>query len=368
MKKLTVELGKNSYPIFIYKTDLKKLSHQLIKLGLSSNVIIITMKSISNLYKEDLEDNLKRKNFNTFFEIVPDSEKSKSFQQLNKCTNNISNHVKGNPFFLVAFGGGVVGDLCGFIASIYKRGVDYIQLPTTLLSQIDSSIGGKVAIDLDTGKNLVGAFYQPKMVYININFLETLSEREISSGIAEAIKYGIIEDRDLFNLLENIGKKKNNKIYDRVKGDMEKIVYNCTKIKSKIVSLDEKDIKGIRTKLNFGHTIGHAIEAASDYSKLYNHGEAISVGMICATEISKRMGILKKDILNKLELVLKNYKLPLYIHDLNIEKLMQFFWYDKKFTKGIPRMILPIELGKVKIVENIPVNIVKETIRKRIKS
>lgn len=367
MKKLKLNLGKQSYFIFIHHDNFKELVYKLENLNLPNRAVIVTMGSLAKLYQEDLVDRLDKNNFKAFVEIVPDSENSKSFLQLTKSIKNISGYVKSNPFFLIAFGGGVVGDLCGFIASIYKRGVDYIQVPTTLLSQVDSSIGGKVGIDLSFGKNLVGAFYHPRLVYTNIKLLESLPERELRSGIAEVIKYGVIQDKHLFKLIENLSRSEDGTIYNDIKQVLEEMVYKCAKIKSKIVSCDEKDTKGIRAKLNFGHTIGHAVEAASEYSKFYTHGEAISIGMMCATEISKDLGILKEDILDRLESILKTYDLPVYIRNLEISKLMESFWYDKKFIRGSPRMVLPIKLGKVKVVDDIPIDVVEKVVNNRIK-
>lgn len=368
MKKITVTLGKSSYPIFIQEDGFRKLVQQLKELNLPKKAVIITMESLNKLYRKDLVNQFNEKDFNTFIEIVPDSEESKSLSQLSICIKNISNHVKSKPFFLVAFGGGVVGDLCGFIASVYKRGIDYIQVPTTLLSQVDSSIGGKVGIDLDTGKNLVGAFYQPRLVYSNVKLLETLPEKEIYNGIGEIIKYGVIKDKHLFKLLENLNNLGSNiNIYDSLRGNIKEIVYRCAKIKSEIISQDEKDTKGIRAKLNFGHTIGHAVEAASGYSKSYLHGEAIGIGMLCATEISKKLGRLKENILGRLESLLKKYNLPVYIHNLKFDKILEFFWYDKKFIKGTPRMVLPIKLGKVEVIDDIPMDVIEDVVGNRIK-
>ncbi len=370
MRRLKLKLNKLSYPIFI-SDKLKGLSSKLKELNFPGRVVVVTMKSIAVLYKEDLITELKLKGFDAFFEIIPDGEKSKSFSQLKDSINNISRQVSSNPFFLIAFGGGVVGDLSGTIASIYKRGINYIQLPTTLLSQVDSSIGGKVAIDLETGKNLVGAFYHPKMVYSNIGFLESLPDREFQNGMAEVIKYGIIKDKKIFILMEDLCSSfpEAVNIYNMLKDNIEELIYRCSKIKSDIVSVDEKDTKKIRAKLNFGHTIGHAIEAASEYDRAYSHGQAISIGMLCAVDISLELNMLRDNtILNRLENILNFFKLPTCVDsNIDVDKIMKFFWYDKKFVEGTPRMVLPIMLGKVDVVDNVPVGVVKRVLDKRIK-
>jgi len=364
MKQIKLKLDKRSYPISI-NSDFGNLAYQLKKLNLPNKAIIVTMESLDKLYRVDLIDILDKGGFNVFIEVIPDSESSKSLSQLNISINNITRHIGSEPFFLIAFGGGVVGDLSGFIASIYKRGVRYVQIPTTLLAQVDSSIGGKVGIDLETGKNLVGAFYQPELVYSNISILKTLPDRELQSGMAEVIKYGVIKDRGLFELTESLAAREEDTLFNKIKPGIEEIVHKCSLIKSSVVSRDEKDSHGIRAILNFGHTVGHAIEAASNYSESYTHGEAISIGMLCAVEVSNKLKITKEDILTRLESLLGFYNLPVVMTGINTDRVISAFWYDKKFIKGTPRMVLPVKIGNVKIIDDISMDVVKEVIKGR---
>lgn len=369
MEKIKVNLGKRSYSIFVVRDKIGKLTTELQKMLLPDNVLVVTMNKLFKLYGKKIKTELENKGLKLNFELIPDGEKSKSFSQLKESVINISQMVEAAPFFIISFGGGVVGDLSGFIASTYKRGVKYIQVPTTLLAQVDSSIGGKVGVDLETGKNLVGSFYQPELVYSDISFLKTLPEREVRNGLAEVIKYGVIKDEEIFRLLEDSQyDSKKGALYEALQENLQEIIYRCAKIKSDIVSKDEKDNKGIRAILNFGHTIGHAIEAAFSYSDIYKHGEAVSIGMVCTAEISQKLGELSQEnLLLRLESLLQSFNLPIYIENIEVDEIIEYFWYDKKFVKGTPRMILPKKIGKVKVVDDIPEDLVKKVIRNRIK-
>jgi len=296
-------------------------------------------------------------------EKIPDKETSKSNKEATRLIQKISQLDRHRGTFIVAFGGGVVGDLAGFVASIYKRGIPYVQIPTTLLGQVDSAIGGKVAIDTDLAKNLIGAFYQPRAVISDISFLKSLPAREIRSGFAEIIKYGIIADKNLFFFIE----KNIKKLLKRDKTSLEYVIYKCSKIKADVVRRDEKDTKGIRAILNYGHTVGHAIEAASGYSKLYTHGEAIAVGMIIAAEISNELGLLKEKELERIESLIKIIGLPTKIKSLKLKKIMDAQSYDKKIIHGVNRFILPTRIGKVKICENISKKMIADIIARRLK-
>ena len=261
---------------------------------------------------------------------------------------------------MVALGGGVTGDVAGYVASIYKRGIPYIQIPTTLLAQVDSAIGGKTAIDLPSAKNLVGSFYQPRIVISDIRFLNTLGKRVAISGLGEIIKYGIIEDRRLFVYLEkNIRRIRR---FDR--DSLEHIICRSSAIKARIVEKDEYDKKGTRARLNFGHTIGHAIESACGYSKQYYHGEAVGIGMITASMIAARKGMLKEDALRRIIGLVKKAGLPTAIsRKISMAKIMKAQRYDKKIIHGVNRFVLPLDIGRVKICENIPERLIRAVIK-----
>jgi len=232
-----------------------------------------------------LQASLKVGGISSKIRLIPDTEKANHCQLTEGLINDLARFDKNRRIFIVAFGGGVVGDLAGFVAAIYKRGIPYIQVPTTLLAQIDSSIGGKTGLDLSAGKNLVGAFYQPRAVVTDLSVLSTLNKHQLRQGLSEAIKYGIVGDSRLFSYIEK-------NISSLLTGDTRALAFVvtvCCRIKADIVSRDEREEKSLRTILNFGHTIGHAIETAAGYVK-YRHGEAVALGMLAATCISRQMG------------------------------------------------------------------------------
>lgn len=360
MKKITVNLGKRSYQIIIGYNIIGRLTDFIERLNLGKDAVVITNTRIKKLAGCKILDRLKKSGFNVEFEQVPDSEKSKSQAIAFSVIERISHFAKLKTPFIIALGGGVVGDLAGFIASVYKRGIPYIQIPTTLLAQVDSSIGGKVGIDLSCGKNLVGSFYQPRLVLSDIALLNTLPKNELTSGLAEVIKYGLIKDKVLFEYIE--------KNYQRISGldrpSLEYIINKCALIKANIVTQDEKETKGVRTILNFGHTIGHAIEAAGNF-KAYNHGQAVGLGMLAAAEISLDLGLLSsKEIISRIKDLLYNVGLPLKIEGLSRERIINAVAFDKKFIRGKNRFVLLRSIGEVVVKENIPQEVISKAVKK----
>lgn len=360
MNTIKLNLGKRSYQIIVGSGNLSLLGKYITKLRLGTHAYIITNATIKNKYGRLAENSLKKSGFKVKFKIVPDSEKSKSIEITTAVIKDLARFDIKKRVFIVALGGGVIGDLSGFIASIYKRGIPYIQVPTTLLAQVDSSIGGKTAIDLSEGKNLVGAFYQPGLVLSDIALLKTLNRRQLSNGLAEAIKYGVIKDQGLFVYLE----KNYKNIIKREEGALEYIVTACAKIKAGIVSLDEREEKGLRTALNFGHTIGHAIEAASGFNK-YNHGEAVALGMLIASEISVKLNLIQDSLLKRIESLIANAGLPVRIKSISVEGILSKYYHDKKFIGSKNRFVLLSGLGRTKIVKAIPLRIIRWAIEKR---
>jgi 3-dehydroquinate synthase len=261
---------------------------------------------------------------------------------------------------MIALGGGVVGDLTGFIASIYKRGIPYIQIPTTLLAQVDSSIGGKTAIDLKEGKNLVGTFYQPRLVVTDITVLQSLPKTQIKSGLAEIIKYALIADEELFSFLE----RHLADIFAFKTAFLEHIISRCCAIKARIVSRDEREEKGIRTILNFGHTIAHAIENASGYTR-YNHGQAVALGMLVAGEMSKILHLLHPETFSRLERLIRNAGLPTEIKYLTHSEILQAHYYDKKFIGKKNRFVLAKDIGRTEVISGIPLSVISSAIKRR---
>lgn len=360
MHILKLNLKKSPYNIIIGSDILNHLGKYVCKLNIGCDAYVITNAFIKNKYGGLLNKILKESGFTVRFKVVPDTEKSKSIEVATLVIKDIMHYDKKRRIFIVAFGGGVIGDLAGFIASIYKRGVPYVQVPTTLLAQVDSSIGGKTAIDLSQGKNLVGAFYQPRIVFSDVNILRTLDKRQVQSGLAEVIKYGIIKDAGLFNYLE----KSYQEILDLKLAALTFIVMRASQIKAKIVRQDEREEKGIRTILNFGHTIGHAIEAAARY-KGYNHGEAVALGMLVASDISKKLNLINNATAQRIENLITAVGLPVKIEKASLGEIIKMHYHDKKFTGSQNKFVLVKSIGKTKVVRNIPLKIIRQALKMR---
>ncbi len=360
MRKVKVNLGDRSYNIVIGNKIFPKLAQLLSNLNIGKDAVIITNPLVKAKYGHLIKNTLIKSGFNIKFQTLPDSETSKSIKEAMRLVNRIAAYGK---VFIIALGGGVVGDLAGFVASILRRGTPYIQIPTTLLAQIDSGIGGKTAIDLDVAKNQIGAFYQPRLVFSDISVLLTLKKRQIISGLSEAIKYGIIKDRNLFAYLERNYKK----IISLKPRHLEHLVYHCSLIKAKIVSLDEKEKKGMRTILNFGHTLGHAIEAAAGY-RLYNHGEAVGLGMLAATKISGYLGLLDKKSQSRIKDLIYGVGLPTKINRIPLSAISKAYLYDKKFIAGTNRFVVARRIGRVTIKSNVPKRLIKKVLQELFQS
>ncbi|MDP8234485.1 MAG: 3-dehydroquinate synthase [Candidatus Saelkia tenebricola] len=358
MAKINVNLGLCSYDIIIGENVISSLSNRLEKLHLSKyQPVVVTNEVIYKLYGNFLKKQFKSHSQLSFIK-VPDSEKAKSWQVLFNVLKTIVSFDKGKNIFLVALGGGVVGDLTGFVAAIYKRGIPYIQLPTTLLAQVDSGIGGKVAVDLSWGKNLIGAFYQPKIVISEIGFLNTLPTREIRNGFSEIIKCGII-DGELFSLLE----ANRSSILDVSSPKMLKIIKKCAQLKAAIVEKDEFDSKDIRIALNLGHTIGHAMESAFKYAMI-THGEGIALGLIAESIISNKIGILSRKNLDRIISLIVDLKcLPIVRKTIKIADIVSYLPYDKKNKFGQSRLVVPSKIGGVKIVTGLDEKIIESSIK-----
>jgi len=362
MRTVKVKLGRRSYDIIIGRNIISLLPRYIKRLNIGNNAYIITNPYVRNKYSLNLIKALNKAGISFKIKTIPDTEKSKSIATLSKVINDLARFDLKKSTFIIALGGGVVGDLSGLIASIYKRGIPYIQIPTTLLAQVDSAIGGKTAVDLREGKNLVGAFYQPSLVFSDVGLLKSLDARQLRTGLAEIIKYGIIKGAQLFAYLE----KEYKNIIGLKNSRLEYIVYSSSKIKADIVGRDEREAKGIRTDLNFGHTAGHAIEAASGFNK-YTHGEAVALGMLIASEISRKLGLINSSLNARIEGLIKKTGLPVTIGRVSLREIMKAIYRDKKFRGEKTRLVLIAGLGKVRIVEGVPLKIVKESINSRIK-
>lgn len=359
MKSVHVRLKDKSYDICMGDSILSKFGSRLKSLKLGQDALIITSPNITKLHGKVLVSGLKKHGFIPKVFEVPDGEKSKSVKCAFDLMERIAKYDVLKQPFIIAFGGGVIGDLAGYVAAAYKRGIPYVQVPTTFLAQIDSAIGGKVAIDLPVGKNLVGAFHQPKVVCSDVSVLTTLSKRQIRNGLAEAVKYGVIYDKKLFEMLEDN--------YDfLLEADIKmlaKVVERSSQIKARVVERDQFETKGIRTILNFGHTIGHAIEAAGKF-KLYQHGEAIALGMRIAAVLSVEINQFSKISQMRLNDLLTNIGLPEKINKMKLVDIMRLMLHDKKFQSGQNKFVLALNIGKVNVVEGVSEKLIINSIKK----
>ena len=327
--------------------DYEILIDELPEIRLDTKVAIITNPTISGLHINYLTSKLKAKELHII--TLPDGEEYKNFESINFGLDRLFDAKFDRNSVLIAFGGGVIGDMTGFMASIFLRGIKFIQIPTTLLSMVDSSVGGKTGINNKYGKNLVGAFHQPEAVYIDTKFLETLPKREFNAGMAEVIKMAVMFNKEFF---ENI--------YDN-KLDIKQIIRESVELKAKVVNEDEKE-KGIRSVLNYGHTFGHVIENITNYST-YLHGEAVAIGMVMANKLAMKLGYLKEYEAKMIEDLLKSYDLPTFFKIDNEEEFYQHFFADKKTMNNSIKFIIPNGIGNYKIVKDIDKNIILDVLR-----
>ncbi len=343
MRIVHVSLGNRSYDIKIDRGLLARLGPECARLKLGCRCVLIPAAHVGSPFAAPALRSLPRAGFEPVRVTIPAGEKSKSVSMVEQCYDQLAAHRLERKSFLIAIGGGVVGDLGGFVAATYLRGLSFVQVPTTLLAQVDSSVGGKPVVNLRAGKNLVGAFYQPRLVLCDLDTLKTLPAREYVSGLAEIIKYGIIYDAALFASLE-AGLPK---LLKRDPATLGRIVARCCEIKAEVVAQDENE-GGLRAILNFGHTIGHAIENSSGYGK-YLHGEAIAIGQVAAARLSHQvLGLPEKDA-SRIENLLRAASLPVQIRLSAVQrkKLLAALRLDKKVSQGEVKFVLANHIGKV---------------------
>lgn len=339
MPRLNVDLPKNSYPIIIEKGLLNRLNEEIKKIYANEKIAIITDKNIEGLYGDRIRKELEE-DFQIKMIVIDPGEKSKSLEVLEGVYNELLDFQITRGDLIIALGGGVIGDLAGFAASSLLRGIPYIQIPTSLLAQIDSSVGGKVAVNLPQGKNLVGSFYQPKAVFVDPELLSTLDKRYFYDGMGEVIKYACILDKELF---EDLLRFTEEELFQNI----EMIIFKCCQIKKDIVVRDELDT-GERMVLNFGHTLGHVIEKQYKYEK-YTHGEAVAMGMYNITKRSENMGISKKGTSNLIKKILSKYHLPYEMPPIDKEVIFETIGLDKKNKGQYINLILIKDIGEVYI-------------------
>ena len=338
--ELIVDLKDRSYPIIIEKGLINRVSEEIRKVYKGKKIFIITDDNVNKYYGDKISNELKGSDFEVKLLSLKPGEETKNFNTLPIVYNELLDFNLTRSDLIIALGGGVIGDLAGFVASTYLRGVDFVQIPTSLLAQVDSSVGGKVAVDLDRGKNLVGSFYHPKCVLIDPDVLNTLEDRFFIDGMAEVIKYGCIKDKEFFDYLE---KMENNQ---QLINNMEVVIHKCCDIKRQVVENDEKD-KGERMLLNFGHTLGHAIEQHYNYTK-YSHGEGVAIGMYVISKISEEKGLTKKGTSQRIKDILVKYNLP-YELDVKIEETLEAINLDKKKLGNDLNVIILKEIGSSEI-------------------
>lgn len=358
MKELLVDLGERTYPIYFGPGILPQIGETFVKHGIrqSSPVLIVTQEPIARHYLDHVKQSLEQVGFTVVVGLVPDGEASKSLSQLEELITICLEAGLDRNSTVVALGGGVVGDLAGFVAASFMRGVRFVQVPTTILAH-DSSVGGKVAVNHRLAKNIIGAFHQPEFVYYDIDTLQTLPPREVRSGLAEVIKEGLIWDESFVGWLEQNAEQ----LLSLQTEALEYALYRGCQVKAAVVSEDEKE-NGLRAILNLGHTIGHALEAVAGYGELL-HGEAISIGMVGSAKLAIHAGY-PASILSRTETILKQYGLPTAIPShLNEEQIMKALMHDKKFKDGNMVFIIPTRIGQVEINKQISADWVKQTIR-----
>jgi len=304
-----------------------------------TKVAIITNPKVAGLHLGYLLSKITAKEL--YIITVPDGEEYKNQDSVNMILESLFNHKFNRKSMLIAFGGGVIGDMTGYVASIYQRGIDFIQIPTTLLSQVDASVGGKTGMNNSYGKNLVGAFHQPRAVYIDPYFLTTLPSREFGAGVAEVVKMAVTFNKEFFEFLESAD-------LEDEKFLQEAIMY-AVQTKANVVAKDEKE-NGIRAALNYGHTFGHVIENETKYKK-YLHGEAVAIGMVMANEVAVKMGLMSSDEATRVKTLLQKYNLPVTYTISDVDSFYETFFLDKKSSDSSITFIIPIGLGDVKITD-----------------
>ncbi len=345
IEKITVPLGNRSYPIIIGASILDSLGKHLLEINFPKRVAVISNSVVGQLYSEVVRKSLREADIEFLEIILPDGEEFKTLQTLEQIYNQLIRNNFDRSTGLIALGGGVIGDMVGFAAATFLRGVPFVQVPTSLLAQVDSSVGGKTAVNHSLGKNLIGAFYQPEMVLIDVETLNSLDPREVAAGLAEVVKYGVIKDKAFFEWLE---KKYSDLQACQTDALIEAVKRSC-QIKADIVEVDEKE-GSIRAFLNYGHTFGHAVEALSGYGQ-WKHGEAVAIGMVVAARISLQQGLCNSDDVARIVALLKSLNLPVEPPEYSLEDYVAAMQRDKKVKHGTLTLVLNQGIGSVTLAQ-----------------
>ena len=321
------------------------------KLTFDRKVVIVTNPTVAGFHLETLLKHIEATQLNIV--TIPDGEKYKTLETVENILNECFEHKLDRKSLLIAFGGGVIGDMTGFTASLYQRGIDFIQVPTTLLSQVDASVGGKTGVNNAYGKNLIGAFYQPKAVYIDPEFLKTLPNREFAAGVAEIVKMAVMFDKGYFEFLQKANMKEETVLKEAIRRSVE--------LKAWVVNQDEKEA-GIRAVLNYGHTFGHVVENETNYTT-YLHGEAVAIGMVMANTLAIELGLFSQEEAQEVKNLLERSSLPTDYVIKDVDDFYEHFFLDKKSANNSIKFILPQGMGNYKIVKDLDETIVKKVLR-----
>lgn len=360
LSKIVVNLEKNAYEIAIAPNLLSQIGEHLTRLDIGQKLVVVSNSMIFDEYGNQLIEALKSAGFSVSYHIIPAGERHKTLLSVQKIYDTaLENYIERSSTF-IALGGGVIGDMTGFAAATWLRGINVIQVPTSLLAMVDAAIGGKTGVNHPQGKNLIGAFHQPKFVLIDPQVLKTLPSREFRAGMAEVIKYGVIWDQDLFQQLEAAERLDE---LDHLSSDLlQTILTHSCQAKADVVSQDEKE-GGLRAILNYGHTVGHAIESLTGY-RLVNHGEAVAIGMVVAGKIAVKMGYWSEEESQRQDQLIMKAGLPTTVpHMLEIEDILEALKSDKKVKSGKVRFVLPETIGKATITDEVSPDIVSEVVK-----
>jgi len=357
MHKIEVQLEGGGYDIIVGRGLLSRLPELLPSDIEPSRIMIVTNPSVDSLYGDVLDEALIDQDCEVLTEVIPEGEEWKTLETVEKLVDKMVEMRLDRKSLLIVLGGGVVGDIAGFAAAIFMRGIPFVQVPTTLLAQVDSSIGGKVGVDHALAKNLIGAFYQPVLVCIDPTLLASLPEEQVRNGMAEVIKYGVIADEGLFALLE----RHSDSLPTLGEPLLEDVIRRCCQIKARVVQQDVRETTGLRAILNYGHTIGHAVESVTGYTR-FSHGEAISIGMIAAARIAGIMGLVSEDVEERQAQLLTSAGLPTRLEGIERGHIIEATLLDKKTVGGRARFVIPLAIGRVVVKDNVPVEVVEQAL------
>jgi len=360
-RQVEINLGERSYSVLLGEHILPHCVAGLRQFCREKDIFIVSDTQVEGYYGERLAELLKKQGYLPHFYVIEAGEGSKTWENAEKILEVMLEKNLSRQVPLLALGGGVVGDLAGFVAALYRRGIPFIQIPTTLLAQVDSSVGGKVAVNHPCGKNMLGTFYQPCVVWADLTTLETLPLREWQAGLGEVLKYALLGDREFFSYLQ----EHTPAILARNPVVLAAVIERCLLIKAEIVQKDERD-EGLRNILNLGHTFGHALEKATGFQK-YRHGEAVAIGLVAAFRLAEALQMIGKAEVEQVLALLQEWGLPVSFPMIILDDVLAFLHDDKKVEQGEVHFVLPVAIGKVVVKSGIPDEIVKDVLKRSVR-